>query len=266
VTGNVAFGLRMAGQPETAIRARVDEVLARVGLAGLESRRVEQLSGGEQQRVALARALAPRPRLLMLDEPMGSLDRTLRERLPEELRAIFRSLGVAALYVTHDQDEALSVADRVVILDAGRVVADDTPEALWSRPPSGWVARFLGFRNVADAVIGPEGSLDTPWGRLSAAAVERRALPLTEGRRVTVVLRASSLDPDPDGPIHGTVASRRFGGDHVLLGVDVGSGALLHVEARWAQLPSVGDAVALDVEPGGLHVIGTDRRVRSDDE
>jgi len=266
VTGNVAFGLRMAGEPEAAIRARVDEVLALVGLAGLGSRRVEQLSGGEQQRVALARALAPRPRLLMLDEPMGSLDRTLRERLPEELRAIFRSLGLAALYVTHDQDEALSVADRVVILDAGRVVADDTPEALWSRPPSGWVARFVGFRNVADAVIGSDGSLETPWGRLTPAAVERSAEPVTEGLRVTVVLRASSLQPDPAGPIHGTVASRRFGGDHVLLGVDVGSRPLLHVEARWAELPSVGDAVALDVEPGGLHVIGTDRRVRSDDE
>ena len=136
VAGNVAFGLRMAGLPDPAIRARVAEVLALVGLEGLESRRVEQLSGGEQQRVALARALAPRPRLLMLDEPMGSLDRALRERLPEELRDLFRSLGLAALYVTHDQDEALSVADWVVILDAGLVVAEGTPERLWSRPPT----------------------------------------------------------------------------------------------------------------------------------
>src|SRR5688572_7093252 len=96
VTGNVEFGLRMAGKGDSEVRARVDEVLALVGLAGLGSRRVEQLSGGEQQRVALARALAPRPRLLMLDEPMGSLDRTLRERLPEELRTIFRSLGLTA--------------------------------------------------------------------------------------------------------------------------------------------------------------------------
>jgi thiamine transport system ATP-binding protein len=262
VTGNVAFGLRMAGRREPEIRARVDEVLALVGLAGLGARRVEQLSGGEQQRVALARALAPRPRLLMLDEPMGSLDRGLRERLPEELRAIFRSLGLAALYVTHDQDEALSVADRVLILDGGRVVADDTPEALWSRPPSAWVARFLGLRNVVDATIGSDGSLETPWGRLAAPT----GIAIGDDRRMTVVLRASGLRPDPDGPIRGRVTSRRFAGDHVLLGVDIGHGPRLHVEARWAALPSVGDAIALAVDPGGLQVIGAERRVRSSDE
>ena len=141
----------MAGEPDAAIRARVAEVLALVGLPGSASRRVEQLSGGEQQRVALARALAPRPRLLMLDEPMGSLDRTLRERLPEELRAMFRSLGLAVLYVTHDQDEALQRGRPRRHPRRGRIVADGTPEALWSRPPHAWVARFLGFRNVAAA-------------------------------------------------------------------------------------------------------------------
>src|SRR5690606_14963568 len=125
------------------------EMLELVGLPGAGSRSVGALSGGEQQRVALARALAPQPRLLMLDEPMGSLDRTLRERLPTELRAIAQRLGLTVLYVTHDQEEAFSVADRVVILDEGRVVADGTPEALWSHPPTRFVASFLGFRNVA---------------------------------------------------------------------------------------------------------------------
>src|SRR5262245_1841866 len=109
VAGNVAFGLRMRGADGAAVRTRVGELLALVGLPGAEHRSVAQLSGGEQQRVALARALAPRPTLLMLDEPMGSLDRALRERLPEELRAIFSELGLTVLYVTHDQDEALSV-------------------------------------------------------------------------------------------------------------------------------------------------------------
>jgi thiamine transport system ATP-binding protein len=198
----------------------------------------------------------------MLDEPMGSLDRTLRERLPEELRTIFRSLGLTALYVTHDQDEALSVADRVVILDSGRVVADDTPEALWSRPPSAWVARFLGFRNVADATIGSDGALETPWGRLPGLAADVAG---DADRRLTVVLRASGLRPDPNGPIRGLVRSRRFGGDHVLLAVDVGA-TPLHVEARWGDVPAVGDAVALAVEPDALHVILADRRVRSSDE
>jgi thiamine transport system ATP-binding protein len=253
VAGNVAFGLRMAGLPDAQVRARVAEVLGLVGLAGLDGRRVEQLSGGEQQRVALARALAPRPRLLMLDEPMGSLDRTLRERLPEELRDLFGTLGLAALYVTHDQDEALSVADRVVILSDGFVVADDTPERLWSRPPTPWVARFLGFRNVADAVLDPDGAVATPWGRLEAESP-----PGTQpaGGIISVVLRASSLRPDPAGPIRGIVIGRRFGGDHVLLRVAVGDAPVLHVEARWSVLPSVGQDVALAVEAGGLHVIG----------
>jgi thiamine transport system ATP-binding protein len=268
VAGNVAFGLRMAGESHAAIQARVREVLALVGLSGTEKRRVDQLSGGEQQRVALARALAPRPRLLMLDEPMGSLDRTLRERLPEELRALFRSLGLAALYVTHDQDEALSVADRVLILERGRVVADDTPEALWSRPPSAWVARFLGSRNVADATIEADGTLATPWGRLAVPQEPGPALapPESRDRTVSVVLRPASLRPDPAGPIRGTVATRRFGGDHVLLGVAVGDAPVLHVEARWAELPAIGDPIGLGVEAAGLHVIAPDRRVRSHDE
>ena len=189
----------------------------------------------------------------MLDEPMGSLDRTLRERLPEELRDLFRSLGLAALYVTHDQDEALSVADWVVILDAGLVVAEGTPERLWSRPPTPWVAQFLGFRNVADAVLEPNGTVATPWGRLEAPSEADDA-----SGPVSVLLRASGLRPDPSGPIRGTVIGRRFGGDHVLLRVAVGDAPVLHVEARWSELPSVGEDVALAVEPGGLHVIGMD--------
>ncbi|CAN5822022.1 ABC transporter ATP-binding protein [soil metagenome] len=251
VAGNVGFGLRMRGQERAVVDARVAEVLELVGLPGMARRPVAQLSGGEQQRVALARALAPQPRLLMLDEPMGSLDRALRERLPEELRSIFAALGLTVLYVTHDQDEALSVADRVVILDAGTLVADGTPEELWTRPPSAWVAGFLGFRNVAQGRRAPDGSFETPWGRLPGLAAPRA--PGGEGM-VTLVLRPASLRPEPDGPIRGRVVSRRFAGDHVLLGVRVADGALLHVEARWAPLPTVGDELVLGVEPGGIHL------------
>ncbi len=250
VAQNVAFGLRMQGQDEAHTRNRVAELLELVGLPGAERRPVAQLSGGEQQRVALARALAPRPRLLMLDEPMGSLDRALRERLPEELRAIFTELGLAAIYVTHDQDEALSVADRVILLDAGRIVADDTPEELWTRPPNAWSARFLGFRNVAAArVVGD--ALETPWGRLPRAAAETTSV---EGA-ATVVLRPAALVPDAEGPIRGHVSARRFRGDHMLLLVTVGEAPPLHVEAREGSLPAVGDTVALSVRPGGAHVI-----------
>ena len=171
VGANVGFGLRMQGTSDRETRDRVAELLELVGLPGAERRAVAQLSGGEQQRVALARALAPRPRLLMLDEPMGSLDRSLRERLPGELRAIFEQLGLTVIYVTHDQDEALSVADRVVILAAGRSVAEGSPEALWTRPPSAWTARFLGFHNVAPGRL-HDGAIETPWGRLPTSSAD----------------------------------------------------------------------------------------------
>jgi thiamine transport system ATP-binding protein len=250
VAQNVAFGLRMQGQGRDAARTRVRELLELVGLPGAEARPVSQLSGGEQQRVALARALAPRPRLLMLDEPMGSLDRALRERLPEELRAIFGELGLTVIYVTHDQDEALSVADRVVLLAEGRLVADGTPEALWTRPPSGWTARFLGFRNVASGRLAGN-ILDTPWGRLPAElAADVRA----DGE-VTVVLRPAALVADADGPIRGRVGARRFRGDHVLLLIEVDGAPTLHVEAREGELPAVGDRIGLSLRPGGVHVI-----------
>ena len=148
VRDNVAFGLRMAGLAPQAIDARVSEVLELVGLAGFEQRDVNQLSGGEQQRVALARSLAPRPRLLMLDEPLSSLDRTLRERLMNELRDILTRVGQTAIYVTHDQQEAFALADRVVILNAGRVAQIGTPQEVYRAPADAFVARFLGLTNL----------------------------------------------------------------------------------------------------------------------
>lgn len=256
VAQNVAFGLRMQGLAAGDTRARVTELLALVGLPGAEERAVAHLSGGEQQRVALARALAPRPRLLMLDEPMGSLDRALRERLPEELRAIFTELGLTVVYVTHDQDEALSVADRVVLLDAGRIIADGTPERLWTQPPNAWTARFLGFRNVAPGRV-RHGAIETPWGRLPAmAAGARGATSGADGARgVTVVLRPAAIVPEAGGPISGRLSARRFRGDHVLLVVAVEGAPPLHVEAREGELPAVGELVQLAVRPGGVHVI-----------
>ena len=253
VAHNVGFGLRMHGTDPATARSRVTELLALVGLPDAGPRAVAQLSGGEQQRVALARALAPRPRLLMLDEPMGSLDRSLRERLPEELRSIFLDLGLTTIYVTHDQDEALSVADRVVILDDGRLVADGTPEELWRHPPSDWVARFLGFRNVAPGRL-IEGRLETPWGVLPLTAVDAAGEHVADGA-VTVVLRAAGLVAAADGPIRGTVRSRRFGGDHILFTVEVAGAPTLQMEARGGELPAIGQAVSLTVLPGGAHVI-----------
>jgi thiamine transport system ATP-binding protein len=145
VRGNVEFGLRMAGMGAAERTERVDEVLAMVGLTGFASRRVAKLSGGEQQRVALARTLAPRPRLVMLDEPLGSLDRLLHDRLVEDLRALLQAAGVPALVVTHDHDEARALADRVALLRDGRIVAQGTLPELTAAPRDEWVATFLGL-------------------------------------------------------------------------------------------------------------------------
>jgi thiamine transport system ATP-binding protein len=145
VRGNVEFGLRMRGMPAAERAVVVDEMLALVGLDDLGGRRVSRLSGGEQQRVALARTLAPRPRLVMLDEPLGSLDRLLHDRLVDDLRTLLRAAAVPVLVVTHDHTEARALADRVALLRDGRVVQQGELEELERAPRDEWVARFLGL-------------------------------------------------------------------------------------------------------------------------
>ncbi|MEM8924674.1 MAG: ABC transporter ATP-binding protein [Actinomycetota bacterium] len=157
VAGNIAFGLRMAGWSSARRRGRVADLLSMMGLDGYGRRAVHELSGGEAQRVALARALAPEPRLLMLDEPFGSLDRVLREQLTAEVRRLLTSLGQTALHVTHDQQEAFALADRVAVLRDGRVEQWDTPEALWRAPISPFVAEFLGHPNRWTLAVDPDG-------------------------------------------------------------------------------------------------------------
>lgn len=144
VADNVAFGLRMRNATDREVRERVEEVLGWVGLERLASRRVDRLSGGEQQRVALARTLAPRPPLVMLDEPVGSLDRMLRQRLVEDIGRLLELQGAAALYVTHDHDEAMAISDRVAIMRDGRVVQSGPYPQLAAAPADRWVAEFLG--------------------------------------------------------------------------------------------------------------------------
>ncbi len=156
VAGNVEFGLRMLGWDSNSRTQRIAQVLELVGLSGFEQRKIHELSGGEQQRVALARSLAPSPRLLLLDEPMGSLDRALRERLMRELRAILKEAGgmldrpegITAIFVTHDQEEAFAVADRVMVMNDGRIEQEGTPVELYRNPKSIFVARFLGMENL----------------------------------------------------------------------------------------------------------------------
>jgi thiamine transport system ATP-binding protein len=219
VFGNVSFGLRMRGDPPEAVAARTSELLDLVGLAGFERRSVGTLSGGEQQRVALARALAPEPRLLLLDEPLGSLDRRLRDRLLEDLARLFDDLALTAVYVTHDQTEAFTLGDRVAVMRAGRVVQVATPDALWAQPLDEDVARFLGLANVSDGdVVRPE-------------AVR--------------VVRAV-------GEGAGMVESAVRTGPIVRLKVRLDNGRVLEAVVASVEHPSPGDRVDVVVDPAGV--------------
>lgn len=166
VAENVAFGLRMQGFSPAQSAGRVRQALAQVGMAAFAGRRVTDLSGGEQQRVALARTLAPNPRLLMFDEPLGALDRALRERLLGELRGILHQTGAPAIYVTHDQEEAFTIADTIILLNAGRIAQLGAPEQVFAQPASAWVAGFLGLGTVIEARLAAGGRLESAWGWL----------------------------------------------------------------------------------------------------
>jgi ABC-type Fe3+/spermidine/putrescine transport system ATPase subunit len=164
VEDNIAFGLKMKNLPQHEIKLRVAEVLAQVDMTKFARRPVNDLSGGEQQRVALARVLAPWPRLLMFDEPMGALDRTLKETLLDELRLILHQSHTPAIYVTHDQEEAFALADRILLLYEGQIVRSGTPADVWNQPGSAWVASFLGLGNILSGRILSIGQVQTAYG------------------------------------------------------------------------------------------------------
>ncbi|HET7377901.1 MAG TPA: ABC transporter ATP-binding protein, partial [Anaerolineae bacterium] len=153
VWDNVIFGLRMQNLNQNQIRQQAAAALELVGLSGFETREVNELSGGEQQRVALARSLAPHPKFLMLDEPLGSLDRKLREELMIELRRILKQAQLTSVYVTHDQQEAFAIADRVVIMNVGHIEQSGTPSTVYNQPATEFVARFLGLPNLIEATV-----------------------------------------------------------------------------------------------------------------
>src|SRR5690606_14197502 len=150
---NVAFGLRAQGAPAASIAPRVEGALARVDMAGYERRAIQALSGGQQQRVALARALAPEPPVLLLDEPLSNLDAALRERTRAELRALLKEVGITAIFVTHDQEEAFALSDRIAVMNAGRLQQLGTPETLYRSPANPFVASFVGRANFLDGRV-----------------------------------------------------------------------------------------------------------------
>ena len=190
VARNVAYGLETRNVAKALIERRVDELLALVGLAAHKHKYPAQLSGGEQQRIALARALAPSPALLLLDEPLSALDARVRQSLRHEIRALQRRLGVTTIMVTHDQEEALAMADRIVVMNHGVVEQVGAPVEVYTRPRSPFVARFVGQMNFLEAIAGERSG----WARLGAAEMRHGAAePIAAGTRLTLAIRPEEI-------------------------------------------------------------------------
>jgi ABC-type Fe3+/spermidine/putrescine transport system ATPase subunit len=254
VFGNVAFGLRAAGLSQREIQERVAQALEMVNLVGFDKRDVSHLSGGEKQRVALARSLAPQPRLLMLDEPVGALDRELRDRLLTELPAILDRAGVTAISVTHDQEEAFALADRLIVMREGRVVQQGTPRQVYLRPASAWVARFLGLNNLVPARTVEGGQVSTALGLLQVASEET----CDPGMEVILLIHSEACSPASSGinRLEGIVQGHVFRGSHYQMSLEFAGGTELTFE--WPStnaLPAVGERLSLCLDPRGLTVL-----------
>jgi ABC-type Fe3+/spermidine/putrescine transport system ATPase subunit len=248
VAANVAFGLQMQGLPTREVQRRVEEALELVNLQHLAHRDIHQLSGGEQQRVALARSLAPRPRLLLLDEPIGALDRTLRDRLLEELRGILKRVQVTVLYVTHDQSEAFAISDRVILMRQGQVVQAGAPEDVYRTPANAWAAAFLGMRNLLPGTWVAPGIVDTEIGHLQVEGCSRGA--------TTVLIRPEAAVIGASGPgttIQGTLIRRSFRGalTHVLVRCASGTTLAFDLPAS-AEVPGAGEPTTMTLRPESL--------------
>ncbi|HSL59091.1 MAG TPA: ABC transporter ATP-binding protein [Acidimicrobiales bacterium] len=253
VAANVGFGLRMRGAGRDEIAARVAEVLDLVGLRGFDHRDVASLSGGERQRVALARALAPDPAVVLLDEPLGALDRALRERLLDDLVAVLERARATVLYVTHDRSEAFSAADRVALVRAGRLVQVGTPHELWWHPADVDVARFVGPAAVVPVEVDADGVVRAPWGRVDGVLGQGAGVDAVGAGPASLVLRPDAValvDADRAAAIRGRVVDRGFHGDHDRVRVRLDAdGTEVEVAVRGLAAPGIGEAVGVVVRP-----------------
>src|SRR5689334_14587710 len=242
VNDNVAFGLKMRKLGQAEITQRVSESLELVSLTGFGTRKVTDLSGGEQQRVALARALATRPRLLMFDEPLGALDRTLREDLLNELRSILHQTNIPAIYVTHDQEEAFTIADRVLILHHGEIIREGTPADVWANPKSESVAGFLGLGNVIRGIViervrGSEWKVGSDFGVLTVHCERKYQI----GETLHLLVRPL-VAAEEQNIIRGTVTDVIFQQDRFKVTLDNGLYVYL------AQMPKAGQEIKVRVK------------------
>ena len=259
VAQNVGFALRMLGQPRDQIEATVARMVALAGLDGMEHRRPDQLSGGQKQRVALARALAPSPKILLLDEPLSALDAKLRQRMRSELKALQRETGITFVFVTHDQDEALAMSDRIAVMQGGRVQQLGSPEEIYEAPANRFVADFIGGANLIPARIGAMGAVAEGLGTIPVNG--------TAGSEVTLAIRPERLQMLPEaqrapgdlGPL--LVAERIYMGNELSFRLDGAAVPLQVTLPRGGQRGTLdfapGDRVCLCPEAGAIRVLSS---------
>ncbi len=249
VAENIAFGLKLKKMPKDKIEKKVAEMLSLVNLKGFEHRNINSLSGGQQQRVAIARALAVDPKVLLLDEPLGALDLKLRKDMQVELKKIQQSLDITFIYVTHDQEEALSMSDTIVVMDSGKIQQIGSPTDIYNEPKNAFVADFIGESNIVDGIMKEDrvvefsghvfDCLDTGFGKNEA---------------VDVVVRPEDVDvvPVEQGMLTGTVTSVTFKGVHYEIIVDIG-GFLWMIQSTDIQYE--GSRIGLLIEPDAIHIM-----------
>ncbi len=258
---NIAFGLRMQRLPRPEIERRVDEMLQLVGLPRYARRTIFELSGGERQRVALARSLAPAPKLLMLDEPLGALDRTLRERLTDDLRQIIKRVGLTSMYVTHDQVEAFAIADRVMLMNHGEIVQSGAPADVYRQPATIFVAKFLGLNNLLEAQPVTSHQHVPPFTATMVTmetAIGQLTVPTTSKiePRTVVLIRPEAAGLVTQGAINiveGQVVRETFRGSTRRIVLRHGSGIELELDVDAAG--SVGEHIRLSLQPEQLTLI-----------
>ena len=246
---NIAFGLRVKKLKEKEIKETVTEMLSLVNLEGFEKRSVSTLSGGQQQRVAIARAIANKPKVLLLDEPLAALDLKLRKDMQKELRRIQRQLGITFIFVTHDQEEALTMSDRVVVMDKGKIQQIGTPQDIYNEPKNAFVADFIGESNILDGVMHNDFSAE-----FSGHLFECLDKGFSKNETVDVVVRPEDVDivPAEKGMLKGVVTSVDFLGVHYEIIVDIGG-------FKWMIQTTdecfVGDNVGLNIDPDAIHIM-----------
>ena len=249
VYDNVAYGLKVRHVPKDEIRERVMEMLRLVNLEGFAKRSVAKLSGGQQQRVAIARALVLKPKVLLLDEPLSALDAKLRKDMQVELRSIQQATGITFIFVTHDQEEALSMSDTVVVMNEGRVQQIGAPEDIYNEPQNAFVADFIGESNILDGIM--KEDFTAQFSGHTFRCVDRGFAP---GEAVDIVVRPEDVDivKPEDGMLRGTVTSVTFLGVHYEIIVDIGGFKWM---IQTTDFVGEGETIGLYIEPDAIHVM-----------